>query len=145
MSNCFLRAYSVVSDRIQWLSATCGWVFLEVVSSLMMETCESQQQLRGDGLRQEHCVRCGQRVSSVVPLPRWKATGHPDTALTSACMTSVRDPRDRSITTRSTNYQRFFSGTSKGEAGYIQQDPARVHLKRQLNTKQYSKVAKWII
>ena len=37
---------------------TCGWVFLEVVSSLM-ETCESQQQqLHGDGLHQQHCVHC---------------------------------------------------------------------------------------
>ena len=45
----------MVSDVIQWLSATCGWVFLEVVSSLM-EACESQQQLHGDGLHQEHCV-----------------------------------------------------------------------------------------
>jgi len=26
---------SSISDPIQWLRATCGWVFLEVVSSLM--------------------------------------------------------------------------------------------------------------
>jgi len=33
----------------------CDWVFLEVVSSLM-EACESQQQLHGDGRHQEHCI-----------------------------------------------------------------------------------------
>ena len=38
-----------------------------------MEACESQQQLHGDGLHLEHCVRCGQRMSSVVLLPCWKA------------------------------------------------------------------------
>ena len=48
---------TTVSDSIQWLWATCGWVFLEVVSSLM-ESCESQQQLHGQGLHQQHCVRC---------------------------------------------------------------------------------------
>jgi len=62
---------SVVSDLIHWLWATCGWVFLEVGSSLM-EDCESQQQLHVDGLQQEHCVQCGQRISSVVSLPCWK-------------------------------------------------------------------------
>jgi len=46
----------VASDPIQWLLATCGWVILEVVSSLT-EFGESQQQLHGDGLHQEHCVR----------------------------------------------------------------------------------------
>ena len=35
---------SVVSDQIQWLGATSGWVFLEVVSSLV-EACELQQQV----------------------------------------------------------------------------------------------------
>ena len=35
---------SVVSDPIQWLWAMCGWVFLEVVSSLV-EACELQQQV----------------------------------------------------------------------------------------------------
>ena len=59
---------SVVWDPIQWLWATCGWVFLEVVFSLM-EACGSQQQLHGDGLHQEHCMRCGQRIWSVVPSP----------------------------------------------------------------------------
>jgi len=34
----------VVSHPVQWLLATCGWVFLEVVSSLM-EACELQYQL----------------------------------------------------------------------------------------------------
>ena len=48
---------SVVPDPIQWFWATCGWDFLEVVSSLV-EACESQQQLHGDGLHQQHCVRC---------------------------------------------------------------------------------------
>ena len=75
----FFRAF--MKDRCSALSlipfngserCTCGWVFLEVVSSLM-EACESQQQLHGDGLRQEHCVRCGQQISSVVPLPCRKA------------------------------------------------------------------------
>jgi len=45
--------------------STCVWVFLEVVFTLM-EACESQQQLHGDCLHQEHCVRCGTRISSVV-------------------------------------------------------------------------------
>ena len=70
---CIGRTNSMVSDPIQWLWATCSWVFLKAVSSLM-EACESQQQLHGDGLHQEHCVRYGQRISSVVPLPCWKAT-----------------------------------------------------------------------
>jgi len=59
----FFHAYSkdrcsVVSDPIQRLWAKCGWVFLEVVSSLM-EACDLQQQLHGDGLHQEQCMRCG--------------------------------------------------------------------------------------
>jgi len=62
---------SVVLDPIQWLWAASGWVFLEVVSSLM-EACESQQQLHGDGLHQEHCMGYGQRISSIIPLPCWK-------------------------------------------------------------------------
>ena len=37
-----------------------------------MEACESQQQLHGDGLYQEHCVQCSQRISSVFLLPCWK-------------------------------------------------------------------------
>ena len=45
-STCRKDRCSVVSDPIQWLWATCGWVFLEVVSSLM-EACKSQQQLHG--------------------------------------------------------------------------------------------------
>ena len=36
---------TVVSDMIHWLLATCGWVFLGIISSLM-QACESQQQLQ---------------------------------------------------------------------------------------------------
>ena len=68
---CLVVCCSVVSDPIQWLWATCGWVFLEVVSSLM-EACESQKRLHGDGLHHEHCVRCGPIISSVAPLLCWK-------------------------------------------------------------------------
>jgi len=85
---------SVVSDPIQWLWATCGWVFLEVVSSLM-EACELQQQLYGDGLHQEHCVQCGQIISSVAPLPCWKAGAPwhcPDFCV--CFMMSVKDRQD---------------------------------------------------
>jgi len=70
-STCGKYRCSVVSAPIQWLSATCGLVFPEVVSSLT-EACKSQQQLHGDGLHQEHCARCGQRIPSVVPLPRYR-------------------------------------------------------------------------
>ena len=63
---------SVVSDPIQWHWATCGWVFLEVIF-VLKEACESQQQVYGDGLHQEHCVQCSQRISGIVPLPCWKA------------------------------------------------------------------------
>jgi len=57
------------SDSTALSHVWLGLPAVEVVSSLM-EACESQQQLYGDGLHQEHCVRCGQ---SVVPLPCWKA------------------------------------------------------------------------
>jgi len=62
---------SVVSDPIQWLWATCGLVLLEVVSSLM-KACESQQQLHGDGLHQEHweLVKWKLRSCSKRPLSR---------------------------------------------------------------------------
>jgi len=73
---------SLRSDSTMALS-TCGWVFLEVVFSLM-QACESQQQLHGDGLHQEHCVRCGPRISSVVHVTMLESGGDPDTALTSA-------------------------------------------------------------
>jgi len=60
---------SLVSDPIQWLRATCGWVFLEVVSSLM-EACESQQQLHGDGLHQfvDDSLSLSLSLSSWLPL-----------------------------------------------------------------------------
>ena len=60
---------SVVSDPIQWRRATCGWVFLEVVSSLM-EACESQQQLHGDGLHQfvDDSLSLSLSLSSWLPL-----------------------------------------------------------------------------
>jgi len=50
---------SLGSDSMAPSHASLG--LLEVVSSLT-ETCESQQQLHGDGLHQEHCVRCGQTI-----------------------------------------------------------------------------------
>jgi len=60
---------SLVSDPIQWLRDTCGWVFLEVVSSLM-EACESQQQLHGDGLHQfvDDSLSLSLSLSSWLPL-----------------------------------------------------------------------------
>jgi len=59
-----------------------------------MEAGELQQQLHGDGLHQEHCVQCSQRISSVTML---ESGGHPDAALTSAfvIMTSLRDHQER--------------------------------------------------
>jgi len=61
-----LRSDSMALSRV-WLG-----FFLGVLSSLM-EACELQQQLHGDGLHQEHCVPCGQRISRVILLPCWKA------------------------------------------------------------------------
>jgi len=75
--------FSVISDPIQWLWATSGWVFQEVISSLM-EACKLQQQLHGNALNQEYCMRCGRRISSVVHVTMLKSGGHPDTALISA-------------------------------------------------------------
>jgi len=43
--------------RSDSMSLSRVWLGLPVVSSLM-EACESQQQLHGDGLHQQHCVRC---------------------------------------------------------------------------------------
>jgi len=87
---------SVVSDPVQRLWPTCGWVFLEVISSLM-EACESQPQLRGDGLHLEHCVWCGQSISVIVLLPCWKAGDTltlPWLLHLLTYMTSVRDHQD---------------------------------------------------
>ena len=52
-----------------------------------MKACESeQQQLHGDGLHQEHCVRCGHenlKRRFVDMLESWVGAGHPHTAPTS--------------------------------------------------------------
>ena len=53
-----LFSRTVVADPIQWLWVTCGWVFLEIVCSLL-EAYESHQQLHRDAVhQQQHCVRC---------------------------------------------------------------------------------------
>jgi len=86
---------TAVSDPVKWLWATCGWFFLEVVSSLM-ESCESQQLLHGDGLHQQHCVRCAATESQASFRYHVGTRGTPWHCpdLHICYITSVRDPQD---------------------------------------------------